>query len=170
MPATMAKAHVHTSPIPEAMHVPVSMLMNRELVTVRPDVSVETAVETMLDQGLSRMPVVDEQGALQGIFSKTDVIADAHMRGDTEEEAAPLSSVPGVSDRASGLHVHATGPSVGDVMSRAPVTVCETETVARAAELMSVYQLHALPVLSPSGALVGILSSHDVLEWVAGVA
>jgi len=145
----------------QAAHVTVSMLMTREVVTVRPDISVDSAVEIMLDQGLSRMPVVDEAGALLGVFSKTDVVEDSHARGDTEEVDAR--------EAGEGSHIHTAGPFVSELMSRSPVTVNDSEPLARAAELMSVYQLHALPVLSSSLKLVGIISSMDVMTWVAGL-
>lgn len=54
--------------------------------------------------------------------------------------------------------------SVGDVMTPAPIVVRPDELLRGAAELMSQHGVSGLPVVEPGGAIVGVLSSKDVLR------
>jgi CBS domain-containing protein len=57
-----------------AMAVNVGRLMSRELYTVRPDDSLEQAATLMLRRQVKRLPVVDEEGRLEGILSRRDLV------------------------------------------------------------------------------------------------
>ncbi len=51
----------------------VRKLMSKDPVTIRRDTTVEEAARLMVDQDLSCLPVVDEEGHLVGIVSKSDM-------------------------------------------------------------------------------------------------
>lgn len=144
-----------------ADRVAVSKIMTREVIAVGPDALIETASRIMFDNGITRLPVKDAGGSVVGILSTTDLAQQAVQDGGTVEvENGQL---------ASGLHVVDEGATVADRMTRRVISVRETDTIARAAELMSVYHVHGLPVLGKGDRLVGIVSSLDVLGWVAGL-
>ncbi|HXF72564.1 MAG TPA: CBS domain-containing protein [Actinomycetota bacterium] len=63
-------------------------LMTREVVTVQPDDPVRLAIRTLLDAGVKRLPVVDEEGRLVGIVSRGDLLRP-FLRSD-EEIAAEI--------------------------------------------------------------------------------
>lgn len=155
-----------------AGRVPVTGIMTKSVVRVRPDMTLEALADLLLRTGLSRVPVVDARGKVVGLVSKTDVLAEHQQRGDTSEEEAParLPLRQGGAYEEPGMHVHAVGPTVADVMTSPVVALPETATVADAAELMAAYQLHGLPVVSPAGRLLGMVSSLDVLSWLAGIS
>jgi CBS domain-containing protein len=138
----------------------VGKIMSRDVVTVTSGTSVEMVVELMLQRGLSRVPIVDEKYRPLGIVSKTDVIEDAHDRGDDGE-------LPPKAQR--GFQVHPEGTVVDEVMSRLVMTVPETATVSNVAELMVSRHVHGLPVVARDGELVGFVSTMDVLAWLAGL-
>lgn len=148
---------------PEA--TPVFHIMSRQVITVPPRMRVEELCALLLENSISGAPVVDEDGRMVGIVSSTDVMRDQHERQGTEELAAP----PSRRGLARGFHVHDPGAAVQEVMSRKVVTVTESTTVGRAAWLMAHHHVHRLPVLDPSGKVVGLVSSLDVLGWVAGL-
>lgn len=153
-----------------AATTPVSNIMSRDVITVRSGTSLDTAVELMLSRGLSRVPIVDEQYRPIGIISKTDVVQDAHDREDTTEEPVARSRrrVSGA-EGVRGYHMHPEGTSVDDVMSRSLVTVEDSTTINRVAELMVTRHIHGVPVVSAMGDLVGFVSTMDVLGWLAGL-
>src|SRR5947209_20359524 len=91
-----------------ASSTPVGTIMTRDVVTVRSGTSVEAVVELMLARGLSRLPVVDQEFRPLGIVSKTDLVEDAHDRGDTAEAPAERP--------ANGFHVQSEGAVVDEVM------------------------------------------------------
>lgn len=161
---------VRRPPLETAQHTRVAELMSTDVVTVRPDLSIESLVEIFLERGLSRVPVVDDEGRPIGVVAKTDVVTDSHFRGDTTEEGRPeLQRSPNVRYTPEGFHTHVTGALVGDVMTPTIVSLPESASVAHAAELMATQHLHGVPITSSSGRLIGLLSALDVVGWVAGL-
>lgn len=51
--------------------------MTPDPITVRMESSLETAARTLLDKRIRRLPVVDAEGRLLGMFSRGDVIKAA---------------------------------------------------------------------------------------------
>lgn len=151
------------SALPEAEHASVADIMTRDATTVSPDLSVEQLVDLLLREGLSRVPVVDAQGHAIGIVSKTDLVAEQQLRGDTHEASLPRGSPE------AGVHVVKPGATVREVMRPRPMTIDETASVAEAAERMATHRLHGLPVVSDDGRVVGMVSLLDVAGWVAGL-
>ncbi len=144
-----------------ASSTPVRTIMSREVVTVRSGTSLDAVVELMLARGLSRLPVVDARSRPLGIVSKTDVVEDAHDRGDTSEEPPR--------DAERGFHVQSEGAVVDEVMTKTVVTAPEDASVQRVAELMVSRHVHGLPVVNAKGELSGFVSTMDVLAWLAGL-
>ena len=54
--------------------VQVSDIMTRELVSVAPDASIDTAIDRMLDHHISGLPVIDKAGRLVGILTEGDLL------------------------------------------------------------------------------------------------
>ena len=54
---------------------------------------------------------------------------------------------------------------VEDVMVTAVETVTETEKMEAAAKLFKDRDIHAAPVVNDAGACVGIITSHDIVEY-----
>ncbi|MDA8216758.1 MAG: CBS domain-containing protein [Dehalococcoidales bacterium] len=50
-------------------------LMIREVMTARPEMSVEDALRLMVERHISGLPVVDAEGRVVGVFSGTDALA-----------------------------------------------------------------------------------------------
>ena len=53
--------------------ITVKSLMPKQLFTIAPGETVEKAAAVMLNRNISALPVVDPQGALQGIITKGDI-------------------------------------------------------------------------------------------------
>jgi CBS domain-containing protein len=148
----------------------VGSLMTRQVISVRGDTSVEMAAQLMLDNGVSRLPVVDAHGQLQGVLTKTDLIEDQVDAPPADfPEPSSWDRRPGgqVLDRA--MHEIEPGKLVEEVMTKPALAVTESDTLAAAARIMVAHRVHGLPVVNRSERLVGVLSSLDILAWVAGV-
>lgn len=125
---------------------PISALMSSSVCCVREDVSIE-AVAALLTEGVFRgVPVVDEGGKPIGVVSGADLVRHHYDSGAAPDE--PLSTV-------------------GDIMSDISFTLDEGASVSQAAAGMAFESIHCIPVVDPIGQLVGILSSLDVLYWLA---
>ena len=108
------------------------------VVSVRPDEIVQVAITRMLEENVGSVAVT-EGSQLVGIFTERDVL------------------------RLAG-HGHALNDlKVGDVMTRAPVTVSPDDAALDAARLMGERQIRHLPVVQ-DGMVLGILGIRDVLR------
>lgn len=58
-------------------HAPVKGFMIRDVITIEPDASISDAVKIMMDKGIGRLPVV-ENDRLIGIITRTDVLRALH--------------------------------------------------------------------------------------------
>jgi CBS domain-containing protein len=138
----------------------VSGIMTPEPAAVGPEILAESAVRMMDLKGISRLPVVDADRKLLGVFTLRDYAADRAAEGNTSttsEGAAP----------AAGMHMEQPGPTVSDLMAREPLSVRQSDTISHACELMAVHHVHGLPVVDRAGVLVGVVSALDVAAWIA---
>lgn len=138
----------------------VADIMTRDIVTVTPGSSLRDAAMAMLRHGVSGLPVVDEQGALVGIVSEADFVAQEAVH-DFADRASLLGPLFGRKDTALR-----TAETVGDVMTTDVVTVPHDARVAQAARRMAA-GVKRLPVVDGDGALVGIVSRADILAVFA---
>ena len=135
----------------------VGEIMAREVIMVHPDTSLQLAAELMLEHAISGMPVVDEQGQLLGMVSKTDLV----RHGLAEAVQADMT-LP------SGQHV-LDGTTVEDVMTRQVLSLPEKASLMDAAKIMVNAGIHRVPVVTARGALAGLVSTSDIVRWVAGL-
>ena len=90
---------VHRKAIRKAAGVTAGDLMTSPAVTVGADDTVEGAARLMFTHGLKRLPVVDADGRLTGIVSRTDVLAvfdrpDEEIRLEITGQVIPRLSEP----------------------------------------------------------------------------
>lgn len=133
-------------------------IMTRELITFGPDTGLDLVAEVMLDRGISGAPVVEE-GRLVGMVSKTNLVG------------APLAEEEGPkAPKRVPRDMHVVGSmTVREIMNKSPVTVPSGASVASAAEKMVRLGVHRLPVVDGRGTLLGIVTTMDVMRWVAGL-
>jgi acetoin utilization protein AcuB len=153
----------------DPMQVGVISIMSKKVKTVRPDMSIEAAMDMMVQFEIGHLPVVDTDGKLVGLLSKTDLIRDHFIEGDTAQLDVRISGKNGVSySPGSGFHEDRDlSKAVGDIMTKRVRTVNEGATIAEAAITMSKHRIHGLPVVSAKKSLVGFLSTFDIVDWVA---
>ncbi len=133
---------------------PVSTAATRDLVCVRPDVSVHALSETLLEYGADAAAVIDHRGCPIGVVSKTDVV-----RGTLDGSARPRTPLEKLEADPQG--------TVGTIMTPAVVTVDQTTPLGEAAAMMASKGIHQLPVVSDAGEVVAMLTTRDVLRVVA---
>jgi acetoin utilization protein AcuB len=116
--------------------------MTREVTVVPPELRLDVAHRIMQRQRIRHLPVV-AGGELLGILSDRDVL----LRAQLADDGAVV--VPAI--------------SCGTVMTPAPAT-CEVDaTVDQVVRVMTERKIDALPVVAPSGRLVGLVTSTDLL-------
>ena len=126
----------------------VSKNMTINPVTTTPDMGVFEAFELMKNEGVQRLPVLDNDGNLVGIISEKNITSAAADRTVSIVEFALLLSKI----------------KVGDVMTKEVITVSIDDPVELAARKMSDNDISILPVVDNNGKLVGVVSRSDLFR------
>lgn len=154
--------------ISKKMPKTVTDVMSRDPIVVRTETPLKEAIQILAEKRISGIPVVDDVGKLVGIISETDLMWQ-------ETGVTPpayimfLDSVIYLQNPATyerELH-KALGQTVGEVMSKNPVTISPEKTVKEAAQLMHDRSIHRLPVIDSASQVVGILTRGDIVRAMA---
>jgi CBS domain-containing protein len=145
----------------------VADVMTRRVVSVRPQATVIEAVRLMLQDGISGLPVIDEDEHLVGIVTEGDFLRRSEMRTQRHRPRwLEFLLGPG---RLADDYVHSHGRLVEEVMTRDVVTVAEETTLAAAVRLMEKRRVKRLPV-TRRRKVVGILSRANLMQALAVLA
>lgn len=130
-------------------------VMSTHVVAVRKEASYKEMAARLHRHRVSAFPVIDRLGTVIGVVSEADLlIKEASLAART----GLLTGMRHHHDRNKEAAVTA-----GALMTSPAVTIGPDATVEQAAELMYARRVKRLPVVSPSGRLVGIVSRSDVL-------
>ena len=142
-------------------------IMTRQVITVATGAPIVEAANTMLQNHISGLPVVDETGKLVGIISQGDFIRRAEI-GTQRKRGRWLKLLLGPGRVASDF-VHERGRKVGEIMTLDPCTVTEDATLEDVVRLMEQNNIKRLPVMR-GDQLVGIVTRSNLLQAVAELA
>jgi CBS domain-containing protein len=120
-------------------------ILNPHVVCVTEDMEWRRAAELLKDEAITGAPVVDHQGQVVGIISQSDLI--------THDLTRPADARPAA--------------TVKDVMTATVVTVEEDTPIPAVALRMAQQGIHRVIVVDKQRQLRGIVTSMDVLWWVA---
>ncbi|PST27135.1 CBS domain-containing protein [Mesorhizobium plurifarium] len=135
-------------------------IMSKKVLSISPDHSVSHAARTMLEHGISGLPVCDERDKLAGMLSEGDLLRR------TELGSASWRGIAGIGPKPEAF-IKRHSWRVGDVMTQPVVTVDEDVPVDRVAELMAAKGIKRTPVMRGEE-MVGIISRSDILRAIAG--
>jgi CBS-domain-containing membrane protein len=120
----------------------VGQVMRRDVLCVRPDLSLDAAALLLLEHPHRMLPVVDVHNHVLGLLDESDLHLEVQSgRGD---------------DR-----------NVASVMAPHALSIPEAMPVTRAAAIMAFEGVSCLVVVAPAGDVVGLLSASDLLFWLA---
>ncbi|MGB7292199.1 MAG: CBS domain-containing protein [Thermodesulfobacteriota bacterium] len=117
----------------------VRKLMTSDPLTMSPDENVNDAFHLLLEHRVRQAPVI-EDGKLIGIVTDRD-LRTALFQTYVESDL-----------------------TVGDVMRAGPVTISDDADIKEAARIICECKFNALPVVSTTGDLVGIITTTDILR------
>ena len=142
-------------------------IMSTNVITVKPDTSIEDLSSLLVKNEISGVPVVDDSGALYGIVTENDLISrNKRLHIPTVvsflDAAIYLESSKKFEQEVKRL----TATRVGDICARKVVSITEDTTVMDSATIMTDKKVHLLPVLK-AGKVVGIVGKRDMVKAVA---
>ena len=120
----------------------VARLMSTDLHTVTPDTLVEDAAAVLLEEDISSVLVVDDDGDLVGILTSTDfvdIVAKSRPKAETTVER---------------------------YMTRDPITAGAQDDVAAVAATMLEHGFHHVPVVDGETP-IGIITTSDFAAYVS---
>ena len=140
-------------------------LMSASVIAVCPQANIGEAASLMLENNVSCLPVLDEQGQLVGMLTHTDFGLHPQFRPLVNN----IYSLFGSS--TSPKHIQEVSQKVSsklvkDVMHHPVTTINDDAPIAEVMQLMLDHNIHRLPIVE-GGKLVGIITRHDFLKLIA---
>jgi len=133
-------------------------VMSDSPVTAPLGTTVQGALQVLARTKVTSLPVVSRRGRLVGIVSEADLIRD---RVVTDPR---LHEIPRGDDPAEAVDQHTL---VDDVMTTHVVTVRPDTDLRDAVELLTSSIVKSVPVVDPTGRVLGMLSRSDVVAMLA---
>ena len=118
--------------------VKVSDIMTSPVIAVGPEAKVDEGYRTMLRFGVKSLPVINENGEVEGIMTRKD-LDKAHIHG---------------LDRAN----------ISDFMTRGVISLSAEASIDEAHRMMATYGFEKMPVLDKNGKIAGTISRAGLLK------
>jgi CBS domain-containing protein len=142
-------------------------VMTRRVLSIGADESVQAAIDVMLKNRVSGLPVLDPSGKVVGVVTEGDFLRRVET-GTQRRRKRWLEFLLGPG-RMAEEYADTHGRKVSDVMTSSPLTIDEDAPLAGIVELMESRRIKRLPVVR-DGRLVGIVSRANLLQAMAGLA
>jgi CBS-domain-containing membrane protein len=128
--------------------VPLTEIMSRNITCARRDLHAERVAELMVLNHVGCVPVVEEPGRPIGMITKLDVVERLVARDGVRPEGLAMETA-------------------ATLMMPMSIALKEQATIAHAAALMASEDIHHLCVVDMDGRLIGVVSTMDIVRWLA---
>ena len=144
-------------------------IMTKNVIVVEGDTSINDLVGIFLKHKISCAPVMNKKKQLIGIVTKTDILSyfmdidlDVSIKADLKDilESNTEHDDLGISSE--------TDLKVNNIMTTNPITAGENTSIESLAQIMVDHNIHRL-IIEKDDAIVGIISTIDILYHVAGI-
>lgn len=164
-------SEILSEPIPlEAEGVPVSHVMIEDPFTCTADATISEVVRILAENGVSSLPVVDDNNHVVGFISDGDIMgAIAQHRAHTiftgDDASMLYFDDQSLEQRIDGLKDR----SVMDFATRKVVCARPDQSIARVAALLAKKKFKKLPVVDDEGKLVGVVRRSAITKYLFGL-
>lgn len=141
-------------------------VMTKDVITVKTDTPVTEIAKLMATNGISGVPVLDDEGCLVGMVTENDLLLKlAKSKSHPRLALFGLWVVP--DDVVENAYKDARNKAVAaDVMTRNVVTFSEDDSIEEIAAEMVKRGINRVPIMRDCK-LVGIVSREDILRAIA---
>lgn len=144
-----------------ALSIKVSEVMTADAVAVNEDADIAEAIKLLSDNGVSGLPVTDNENHVVGVITEADILAVMGMnKGHTFKDII----VRLLGEPAPG---NKSGNTVRQVMSSPAITTTADRRILEVASILEERRIKRLPVVEAAGKLIGIISRADIVRAVA---
>jgi len=109
-------------------------VMTPNVISVRPNTSIAEMIKLMLDNRISGLPVMDDNGELVGIVTEGDCLRRTET-GTERRRPSWLEFLIGPG-RLADEYIHTHSRKVADLMTQTPITVTEDTPLQEVVHLM----------------------------------
>ena len=139
-------------------------VMVRDVVTVKPETDVASAIKLLIQHDISALPVVDDDGTVIGMLSEADLVRRAEIGTDKHRPWWLEALTPGSELAAEFAKAH--GLRVDEIMSPHVVSASEETPLGEIATLLEKHRIKRIPIIK-DGKLVGIVSRSNLIQALA---
>lgn len=132
-------------------HEPISKIMSANVASVQVGQPLSDVRDLMLNANIHHVPIIDGS-KLVGLISFTDLMKINFVINGVDER-----SINAIIDQQF---------SIREIMSDKLVTIKNTDTIRDGSELLAKGGFHSLPVIDDEGALVGIVTTTDLIRYL----
>lgn len=136
-------------------------VMTKDVVHISPAASVRHAVAVMLQNNLSGLPVIDDQGRVCGMLTEGDLL----LRREIRLSPRPARTPDVISEVDLERYISRNGWSVADVMSQDVIVAGPESEISDIAESLQAHRIKRLPIVE-DGKLIGIVSRRDIMPII----
>lgn len=140
-------------------------IMNKKVITIKKDASINELSELLVNNKISGVPVLDENGSLAGIVSEGDIIvqnSDLHFPRYFKLLDA-IIYLESLNKFKRNLQKH-LATKVEDIMTVKVKIVDEDTPINEIADIMLDSRVNRLPVMDKNNKLVGIITRADIVK------
>jgi CBS domain-containing protein len=140
-------------------------IMNKKVITIKKGASINELSELLVDNKISGVPVLDENGSMAGIVSEGDIIvqnSDLHFPRYFKLLDA-IIYLESLNKFKMSLQKH-LATKVEDIMTVKVKTVDEDTPLNEIADIMLDNRVNRLPVMDKNNKLVGIITRADIVK------
>ena len=142
-------------------------IMTKEVITVKPEMTIEELARLFTKHDISGAPVVDEAGGLIGIVTENDLIKmEQRLHIPTIITIFDAVIYLGSSKKFEDDLKRMAATRVSDIYKRDVITITENTTLEEVATIMCEKDIHHLPVVK-KGKLMGIVGKKDVVRAIS---
>jgi CBS domain-containing protein len=136
-------------------------IMTTNVVSIGPAVGIRHAVAVMMQNNVSGLPVIDDEGRVCGMLTEGDLL----LRREIRPQANQVRASCVLSELDLERYISSHGWSVRDVMSPDVIVACPDSEVSDIAESLQAHRIKRVPIVE-DGRLVGIVSRRDILGMI----
>ena len=149
----------------------VEQVMTKDVITLRPFMSLRDAAEIFATNDISGAPVIDNEGRLVGILTENDILTAVGEASDRIKMVYPSLHTMGVFFEMSRGEVEIVkafeeraNTVVSDVMTQQVITCSPKDKVRDVARVLVENGINRIPVVDDEERVVGILTRGDIIK------
>ncbi|KXZ49688.1 hypothetical protein GPECTOR_20g545 [Gonium pectorale] len=142
------------------------VMSSGRLFTCRPEDTVDSALELLVANRITGLPVVDPDNRVVGVVSDFDLLAlDSMGRVNEDQNLFPSADQSWQAFKeVKKMLAKSAGKKIKDVMTPQPITVRPETNLNDATSILITKKIRRLPVVDAEGRLVGLISRGNIVK------